>query len=110
VTTRPSASLVVNDKAETGQADAAPKAPLHCGEETPAPGPGPVPTPSPSSSSIRSAVHGSPCVRVCVLQDDVCRGCGRTLDEVVGWAVFDEAEKRAVWERIIDEGYPRYDP
>ena len=58
----------------------------------------------------RYSALGSPCVRVCVLVDDVCKGCGRTLGEVSNWSRLGEDEKRAVWERIIDEGYPRYEP
>lgn len=50
----------------------------------------------------------SPCVAVCsTLYDDVCRGCGRTVMEVANWVFFSEAEKRAVWARILAEGYPR---
>jgi hypothetical protein len=50
----------------------------------------------------------SPCVAVCsTLFDDVCRGCGRTADEVANWVSMDEAAKAAVWVRIRAQGYPR---
>lgn len=50
----------------------------------------------------------SPCVAVCsTLYDEVCRGCGRTVMEVANWVFFSEEEKRAVWERILSQGYPR---
>ncbi len=50
----------------------------------------------------------SPCVAVCsTLYDDVCRGCGRTVMEVANWVFFSDEEKRAVWERILSEGYPK---
>ena len=50
----------------------------------------------------------SPCVAVCsTLYDDICRGCGRTVMEVANWVFFSEEEKRAVWKRILAEGYPR---
>jgi len=41
---------------------------------------------------------GSPCVNVCVMDDatGLCRGCGRTLDEIARWSVMREAEKRTV--------------
>jgi predicted Fe-S protein YdhL (DUF1289 family) len=50
----------------------------------------------------------SPCVAVCsTLFDDICRGCGRTVMEVSNWVFMDEGEKKAVWTRILAEGYPR---
>lgn len=50
----------------------------------------------------------SPCVAICsTLFDDICRGCGRTVMEVSNWVFMDEAEKDAVWTRILAEGYPR---
>jgi predicted Fe-S protein YdhL (DUF1289 family) len=36
----------------------------------------------------------SPCVRVCCLDDDnVCIGCGRTLDEIRRWSDMPERDK-----------------
>ncbi|WP_341539873.1 DUF1289 domain-containing protein [Paucimonas lemoignei] len=50
----------------------------------------------------------TPCVAVCsTLFDDICRGCGRTATEVSHWVSMSQAEKDAVWDRIIREGYPR---
>ncbi len=50
----------------------------------------------------------SPCVAICsTLFDDVCRGCGRTAEEVSNWVFLSEEEKRAVWVRIRAQGYPR---
>lgn len=47
----------------------------------------------------------SPCVGICTtLFDDVCQGCGRTVQEVAQWVFFNEEEKRVVWQRIIAEG------
>ena len=38
----------------------------------------------------------SPCVSICCLDDDdVCIGCGRTLDEIRRWSGMPEQEKRA---------------
>jgi predicted Fe-S protein YdhL (DUF1289 family) len=42
----------------------------------------------------------SPCVRNCCLDDDnVCLGCGRSLDEIVAWSAAGDAQKRAILER-----------
>ena len=50
----------------------------------------------------------TPCVAVCTTTfDDVCRGCGRTYLEVANWVSMTDTERRAVWERILAEGYPR---
>jgi len=53
----------------------------------------------------------SPCVGICTtLFDDVCRGCGRTLNEVSNWVFFSAQEKQQVWQRIRAQGYPQKDP
>lgn len=50
----------------------------------------------------------TPCVAVCSTTfDDICRGCGRTVDEVSRWVFMSQEEKDAVWERILAQGYPR---
>ncbi len=50
----------------------------------------------------------SPCVAVCSTTfDDVCRGCGRTVNEVANWVFLTQEEKDVIWERILAEGYPR---
>ena len=36
--------------------------------------------------------------------DAVCKGCGRSFDEVQRWQAMSPAEKRAVWHRITREG------
>jgi predicted Fe-S protein YdhL (DUF1289 family) len=47
----------------------------------------------------------APCIAICSTSqgDDVCKGCGRTFDEVQHWTVYTPAEKRAVWRRITLE-------
>src|SRR5262245_43849947 len=44
----------------------------------------------------------APCIAICSTAqgDAVCKGCGRTEDEVQNWPVMTPAEKRAVWRRI----------
>lgn len=50
----------------------------------------------------------TPCVAVCSTTfDEVCRGCGRTVDEVANWIALSQEEKDRIWERILAEGYPR---
>jgi predicted Fe-S protein YdhL (DUF1289 family) len=46
----------------------------------------------------------SPCVRMCTLDDDdVCVGCGRTLDDIKGWIAMPDEGKRA----CIEQGHAR---
>ena len=44
----------------------------------------------------------SPCIAICSTAqgDPVCKGCGRTFDEVQHWPALDPFEKRSVWHRI----------
>jgi len=48
----------------------------------------------------------APCIAICSTSqgDDVCKGCGRTFDEVQHWPVMTPAEKRQTWRRITMEG------
>ncbi|MDE1173483.1 MAG: DUF1289 domain-containing protein [Parvibaculaceae bacterium] len=40
----------------------------------------------------------SPCIDICELTPDqnVCRGCGRTLDEIARWGSMSETERLAI--------------
>ena len=44
----------------------------------------------------------TPCIAICSTSqgDEVCKGCGRTFDEVQFWPQMSTADKRAVWRRI----------
>jgi uncharacterized protein len=44
----------------------------------------------------------APCIAICSTAqgDAVCKGCGRTEDEVQHWPMLTPGEKRAVWRRI----------
>lgn len=43
------------------------------------------------------AAAESPCVKVCVIDDDgLCVGCARTLDEIAGWAAWTAGQRSAV--------------
>ncbi|HWI84187.1 DUF3717 domain-containing protein [Ramlibacter sp.] len=48
----------------------------------------------------------TPCIAICSTAqgDDVCKGCGRTFDEVQHWPSLTPAEKRHVWWRITSDG------
>ena len=43
----------------------------------------------------------SPCISLCEMTPDgLCRGCLRTIDEIVAWGSADDAYKRTVWALI----------
>ncbi len=48
----------------------------------------------------------TPCIAICSTSqgDDLCKGCGRTFDEVQLWTEMRPVEKRATWRRISREG------
>jgi len=48
----------------------------------------------------------APCIAVCSTSqgDGVCKGCGRTFDEVQNWTAMTPAEKRRIWRRITQAG------
>jgi len=46
----------------------------------------------------------SPCVGVCTnLFDDICKGCGRTAEEVFRWVEMTEEEKKLILDRLNDQ-------
>ncbi|MBY0410728.1 MAG: DUF3717 domain-containing protein [Burkholderiaceae bacterium] len=47
----------------------------------------------------------TPCIAICSTSqgDDLCKGCGRTFDEVQHWLSMGPTEKRTVWRRITLE-------
>jgi predicted Fe-S protein YdhL (DUF1289 family) len=64
----------------------------------------PAPLPPPATVS-------SPCVRLCTLDDDdMCVGCGRTLDDIRQWQAMPDADKAAcvarARRRLVDKGLP----
>ena len=48
----------------------------------------------------------TPCIAICSTSqgDAVCKGCGRSFEEVQKWTGMAPAEKRASWRRITAEG------
>jgi predicted Fe-S protein YdhL (DUF1289 family) len=61
-----------------------------------------------SSSQSRKGVlrPDSPCAGYCSTShgDEICKGCGRTFDEVINWIIYDDAEKDAIWARLEAAG------
>jgi predicted Fe-S protein YdhL (DUF1289 family) len=50
----------------------------------------------------------SPCVRNCCLDEqNVCMGCGRSLDEIVAWGMASAADKAAILERSRERARQR---
>ncbi len=48
----------------------------------------------------------TPCIAICSTSqgDAICKGCGRSFDEVQHWTDFSPAQKRAAWRRITLSG------
>ena len=48
----------------------------------------------------------TPCIAICSTSqgDPLCKGCGRTFEEVQLWTEMTPGEKRDVWHRITVEG------
>jgi predicted Fe-S protein YdhL (DUF1289 family) len=50
----------------------------------------------------------SPCVRNCCLdEDNVCMGCGRSLQEIVAWGTSSNSDKAAILERSRERARSR---
>lgn len=63
-------------------------------------------TDEPQEKKRDSLRPDSPCAGYCSTShgDEVCKGCGRTFDEVLNWIIYDDAEKDAVWARLEAAG------
>jgi predicted Fe-S protein YdhL (DUF1289 family) len=48
----------------------------------------------------------TPCIAICSTSqgDDLCKGCGRTFEEIQHWPAMSPIEKRRTWRRITQEG------
>jgi len=46
----------------------------------------------------------TPCLKISVLEPGsrLCRGCGRTIDEIAGWGAMSESERRRVMALLPD--------
>ena len=50
----------------------------------------------------------SPCISICRYEDEICAGCGRTVDEVVGWYDMTDKQKQAVLTRLDEKIEDRF--
>ena len=58
-----------------------------------------------NSLEVGDDASDSPCIGVCTtLYDEICQGCGRSLNEVSNWVFFSQEEKDSVWKRIRADG------
>ena len=41
----------------------------------------------------------SPCISICQMEETTgwCKGCQRTIDEIIDWGIAAEAKKRQIW-------------
>lgn len=46
----------------------------------------------------------SPCRKVCEVEDGVCVGCGRTMAEIASWTRMTPEQRRAIMQRLENEG------
>ena len=54
-----------------------------------------------TANATASAATESPCIKVCLLdQEQRCRGCGRTVDEITRWRDMTSAERIAINQRV----------
>ncbi|MBM3281957.1 MAG: DUF1289 domain-containing protein [Candidatus Diapherotrites archaeon] len=42
----------------------------------------------------------SPCNAICILDKDICTGCGRSTSEIAAWPFLSEVERRKIVERL----------
>jgi predicted Fe-S protein YdhL (DUF1289 family) len=49
---------------------------------------------------MKSSPIESPCISVCRYDNEVCVGCGRTVDEIINWYDMSDDEKQAVLNRL----------
>ena len=56
--------------------------------------------------AIASTPVASPCINICQIDErnSLCRGCRRTLDEIRAWSLYDDDERRALWQQLLQRG------
>lgn len=45
----------------------------------------------------------TPCVKICIVTNGVCEGCGRTQDEIDEWTLYTDQERQTIMERLGHE-------
>ncbi|RXJ74046.1 DUF1289 domain-containing protein [Veronia nyctiphanis] len=43
----------------------------------------------------------SPCIGACKNQGGICKGCHRTMDEIVKWVQIGEEEREAIMDKLL---------
>lgn len=55
----------------------------------------------PYQDGLLPASTESPCVRLCTLDDqDVCIGCGRTLEQITQWRTYNPGQRQAIMNQL----------
>ena len=49
---------------------------------------------------MKKSLIESPCISVCRYENEVCVGCGRTVDDITNWYDMTDKQKQAVLNRI----------
>lgn len=54
-------------------------------------------------NGINPDYSASPCINICVMNaaSGLCEGCLRTLDEIAAWSCASEAQKRGIWQHVL---------
>jgi len=55
----------------------------------------------PDALSFQEMQMTSPCVGLCQVEDGVCQGCDRTLEEIQNWAYMTDDEREEIMERLL---------
>ena len=56
--------------------------------------------------ALPAGLPQTPCVGLCSTTfDAICRGCGRSADEVRDWLWLDDTARDAVWRRLLAQGW-----
>lgn len=42
----------------------------------------------------------TPCIKVCVMADGLCTGCGRTLNEIARWGSMSDVERATIMREL----------
>jgi predicted Fe-S protein YdhL (DUF1289 family) len=52
--------------------------------------------------TVSAGEPSTPCIGYCStsLGDAVCKGCGRTAEEIDQWLLLDEERRRLIWDRV----------
>lgn len=45
----------------------------------------------------------SPCISICRYENEICVGCGRTVEEVTEWYNFTDKQKQKIIDRLEKE-------